>query len=73
MGVENDPEKAAFLRQIAEEVRDETESNSEQVAAILHRVSDMYDESEDTTPQDIYLNMRYILNVKEQGGIKRRQ
>lgn len=71
MSVEHDPEKAAFLREIAEEIRTDTETNNEQIAAILYRISDMYDESEETTVQDIYLNMKYILNIKEQGGIQR--
>jgi hypothetical protein len=71
MTVENDPEKVAFLRDIAEEIRTDEISNNEQIAAILHRVSDLYDEREETSPQDIYLNMKYILSVKEQGGIQR--
>jgi hypothetical protein len=71
MTVENDPEKAAFLRDIADEIRTDEMENNEQIAAILHRVSDMYDEDEETSPQDIYLNMKYILGVKEQGGIQR--
>jgi hypothetical protein len=71
MTVENDPEKAAFLREIADEIRTNETSNNEQIAAILHRVSDMYDDREETSPQDIYLNMKYILNIKEQGGIQR--
>jgi hypothetical protein len=71
MTVENDPEKAAFLREIAEEIRTDEISNNEQIAAILHRISDMYDEDEEASPQDIYLNMKYILQVKEQDGIPR--
>ena len=71
MTVENDPEKAAFLREIADEIRTDEMVNNEQIAAILHRVSDMYDEDEETSPQDIYLNMKYILGIKEQGGIQR--
>lgn len=60
-------EKAEFLRDIAEEVRGET-SESEQVAAFLYRVSDLYDPEEDTDPRHIYVNMREILRVKERGG-----
>lgn len=71
MSVENDPEKTAFLRDIAEEIRTDSTTNNEQIAAILYRISDMYDENEETAPQDIYLNMKYILEVKEQGGIPR--
>jgi hypothetical protein len=75
MSVEDDPEKTAFLREIADEIRDggdNTDGTSdEQIAAILYRVSDLYDSNEETTIQDIYLNMRYILGIKEQGGIQR--
>lgn len=76
MSVEDDPEKTAFLREIADEIRNEGDatdgtSNDEQIAAILYRVSDLYDSTEETTIQDIYLNMRYILGIKEQGGIQR--
>lgn len=71
MSVENDPKKADFLREIADEIRTDNATNNEQIAAILYRISDMYDENEETSPQDIYLNMRYILGIKEQGGIQR--
>nr|WP_276305110.1 hypothetical protein [Halomarina sp. PSR21] len=71
MTVEDDPEKAAFLREIAEEVRDGS-SEASQLAAILYRVSDMYHPDGETTPQEIYLNVKYILGIKEQGGIERR-
>lgn len=71
MSVENDPEKTALLRDIADEIRTDDGSNNEQVAAILYRVSDMYDPDEETTVQDIYLNMKYILEIKERGGIRR--
>jgi hypothetical protein len=62
-----DPEKRDVLREIAEEVRGDS-MQSQQVAAILYRVSDVYDEREDTTPRDVYVNMRNILRVIEQGG-----
>lgn len=71
MSVENDPEKTGFLREIADEIRDGEEPDTNQIAAVLYRVSDLYDSNEETTPQEIYLNMRYILGVKEQGGIQR--
>ena len=64
----DDPERVAFLREIADDVRGES-SESELVAAILYRVSDLYDPEEETTPEDIYLNMRNILRVKERGGL----
>lgn len=65
---EADIEKAAFLRAIAEDVRGES-SESEQVAAFLYRISDLYDPDEETDPKDVYVNMREILRVKERGGM----
>ena len=62
-----DPDRAALLREVAEDVRGET-SESEQVAAMLYRVSDLYDPDEETTPAEIYRNLRTILEVKERGG-----
>ena len=59
-----DPDRAALLREVAEEVRGES-SESEQVAAMLYRVSDP---DEETTPAEIYRNLRTILEVKERGG-----
>jgi hypothetical protein len=59
-----------LLREVAEDIRGDT-SESRQVAAILYRVSDLYDSEEDTTPEEIYRNVRVILNVKERGGIDR--
>jgi len=73
---ENDPEarfepdkkRVAFLREIAEDVRGES-SESEQLAAILYRISDLYDPEEERTPESIYLNVRNILEIKERGGL----
>ena len=65
-----DPEKAAFLRDIAEEVRGET-SESEHVAAILYRVSDLYDPGEETTPEDIYVSVRNVFRIKQRGTLAR--
>lgn len=65
---EPDPEKREFLRDVADDVRGDT-SESEQVAALLYRVSDLYDPDEDTDPRDVYVNMREILRVKERGGM----
>jgi hypothetical protein len=67
-GVDDDPERAALLRTVADDVRGES-SESEQVAAMLHHVSDLYDPDEETSPEAIYRNVRTILNVKEQGGL----
>jgi len=64
---EPDPERAALLREVGEDIRGET-SESEQVAAMLYRVSDLYDPDEETTPAEIYRNLRTILKVKERGG-----
>lgn len=65
-----DSERVELLREIAEDVRHET-SESEQLAAILYRVSDLYDESEETSPQEIYRNVRNILQIKERGTLER--
>jgi len=66
----SDPERAALLRSVAEDVRGDS-SESEQVAAMLYRVSDLYDPDEETTPEDIYRNMRNILRVTERGTLAR--
>jgi hypothetical protein len=63
----DDDDKRACLRAVAEEIRGDS-NESEQVAAMLYRVSDVYDEDEETTPRDVYVNMRNILRVKERGG-----
>jgi hypothetical protein len=70
-GTENDPERAATLRAVAEDIRGDS-SESEQVAAMLYRVSDLYDPDEETTPAEIYRNVRNILDVKERGGLLER-
>ncbi|WP_430505382.1 hypothetical protein [Haloparvum sp. PAK95] len=67
---ETDAELRETLREVAEDVRGES-SESKQVAAMLYRVSDLYDPDEDTSPEEIYLNMRHIMNIKAQGGIER--
>ena len=65
---EPDLERAALLRAVADDVRGES-SESEQVAAMLYRVSDLYDPEEETTPAEIYRNVRAILRVTERGGL----
>ena len=67
----DDPEKRDVLREVADELRDEDSEEAERVAAIVHRVSDIYDEDEDVDAQHVYLNMRNILQISEQGGIER--
>lgn len=69
-GRELDSERVAMLREAADDLRGES-SESKQLAAILYRVSDLYDESEETSPEEIYIAVRNILNVKEQGGLGR--
>ncbi|GAA0655501.1 hypothetical protein [Salarchaeum japonicum] len=66
----SDDEKREILRDVASDLRDESDEG-EKIAAILQRVSDLYDDDEDTSPQEIYLNMRNILQVSEQGGLDR--
>ncbi|UPV99534.1 hypothetical protein M0R88_13525 [Halorussus gelatinilyticus] len=61
---ETDPERVETLREIADDIRAES-SESRMVAAILYRISDLYDPDEETTPRDIYLNMREIIRTKE--------
>ncbi|QZX99539.1 hypothetical protein [Halobaculum rubrum] len=65
-----DAEAREFLRAIAENVRGDS-GESKQLSAILYRVSDLYDPDEDTSPEEIYLNVRRIMQIKERGGLKR--
>ena len=67
---EPDPERVRLLRDIADDLRGES-SESKQLAAILYRVSDLYDESEETSPEEISIAVRNILNVTERGGLGR--
>jgi hypothetical protein len=69
-GFDPDPERVRLLREVADDVRGES-SESEQLAAILYRVSDLYDPGEETSPDEIAIAVRTILNVKERGGLKR--
>lgn len=64
------PDRVTLLRETADDLRGES-SESKQLAAILYRVSDLYDESEETDPEEIYIAVRNILNVKERGGLGR--
>ena len=65
-----DAETRGFLRAIAADVRGDS-SESKQLSAVLYRVSDLYDPEENTSPEEIYLNVRHIMRIKEQGGIHR--
>ncbi|AFZ74499.1 hypothetical protein [Natronobacterium gregoryi] len=65
---EPDTERVELLRDVADEIRDET-SESKQLANILYRTSDLYDEKEETTPEEIVRNVKFILEVTERGGL----
>ena len=67
-----DPDRVAALREVAEDARGDTDE-SERVAAMLYRVSDLYDPDEEATPEDVYLNMRTLLRVGERGTLERRR
>lgn len=69
----DDATKRDVLRAVADDLRDrdDHETEAERLAAIVHRVSDLYDEHEDTDPQVIYLNMRNILEISERGGLEK--
>jgi len=69
-GPEPDLDRAALLRAVAEEIRGES-GESEQVAAMVYRVSDLYDPDEETTPEAVYRNMRTILRIRERGTLAR--
>jgi len=65
-----DDEVRAFLRDVAEDVRGDS-SESKQLSAVLYRVSDLYDDEEETSPEEIYLNVRHIMRIKSEGGLRR--
>ena len=65
-----DDEVREFLRDVAEDVRGES-SESKQLSAVLYRVSDLYDADEETSPEEIYLNVRHIMRIKSEGGLRR--
>ncbi|WP_440765342.1 hypothetical protein [Natronorubrum sp. DTA7] len=65
-----DPERVAFLREVADEIRSDS-SESKQLANILYRTSDLYDADEETTPEEIVRNVKFILEVTERGGLER--
>ncbi|NUC72328.1 hypothetical protein HTZ84_08395 [Haloterrigena sp. SYSU A558-1] len=67
---EPDPERVAALRDVADDVRGET-SESKQLANVLYRTSDLYDPDEETTPEEIVRNVKFILEVTERGGLDR--
>ncbi|KZN23998.1 hypothetical protein A4G99_05835 [Haladaptatus sp. R4] len=62
-----DEKRMETLRDIADDIRGES-SESKLVAAMLYRVSDLFDPDEETTPRDIFINMRTIIRTKDAGG-----
>ncbi|MGM0448821.1 MAG: hypothetical protein ACQERM_11320 [Methanobacteriota archaeon] len=69
-GFAADDEVREFLRDVAEDVRGDS-SESKQLSAVLYRVSDLYDDEEETSPEEIYLNVRHIMRIKSEGGLRR--
>ena len=67
---EPDPERVECLRGIADDVRGDS-SERKQLANVLYRTSDLYDEREDTSPEEIVRNVKHILEVTERGGLDR--
>ena len=65
-----DPERVALLREIADDVRGES-SESKQLSNILYRTSDIFDPDEATTPEEVLRNVKFILQIKERGGLER--
>ncbi|MFB6069994.1 MAG: hypothetical protein ABEJ76_03145 [Halanaeroarchaeum sp.] len=64
-----DEEKRDVLRTVAADLRGpDATPESEKLAATVMRISDLYDEGEATSPRDVYLNMRTIMSIAEQGG-----
>lgn len=63
------PERVRVLRETADDLR--AAERGELLAAILYRVSDLYDPAEETTPPAVYRNVRTILRVTERGTLAR--
>ncbi|MFC4357118.1 hypothetical protein ACFO0N_04035 [Halobium salinum] len=66
---ETDPETVRLLRDVGDDIYGDS-SESRQLSAIVYRISDLYDAEGDTSPEEIYLNVRHIMNIKEQGGLR---
>lgn len=64
-----DAERRELLRTVAEDVHGDS-SESRQLSAVLYRVSDLYDPEEDTSPEEIYRNVRHIMDIKAKGGLR---
>lgn len=65
-----DPERVELLRAVADDIRGDS-SERKQLANILYRTSDIYDPDEQTDPEDVVRNVKFILEVVEQGGLDR--
>jgi hypothetical protein len=63
------PERVRVLRETADDLR--AAERGELLAAILYRVSDLYDPAEETTPPAVYRNVRTIIRVTERGTLAR--
>jgi hypothetical protein len=69
-GFAPDPERVRLLRETADDLRGDS-SASQQLAAVLYRVSDLYADGEETTPEEIYRTVRFIMQVNRRGGLDR--
>ncbi|MFB6093416.1 MAG: hypothetical protein ABEJ77_00545 [Halanaeroarchaeum sp.] len=65
----DDERKRTVLREVAADLRGpDASSASEKLAATIVRASDLYDPAADTSPEEIYRNMRVIFEIEERGG-----
>ncbi len=69
----DDPDRVACLRAAADDLRERGADRASLLAAVLYRVSDLYDPEQpaETTPEGVYRNMRTILQVTERGTLAR--
>jgi len=69
----DDPARVESLRAAATDLRERGGERAGLLAAVLSRVSDLYDpaESSDPDPEDIYSDMRTVLRVTERGTLAR--
>jgi hypothetical protein len=66
---DTDEAKRDVLREVAADLRGpDANTEAEKLAATVMRVSDLYDEETETTPTEIYQNMRTIMEISEHGG-----
>ncbi len=69
----DDPGRVECLRAAADDLRERGGERAALLGAVLYRVSDLYDPEHpaDTDPENIYRNMRNILQVTERGTLAR--